>query len=230
MEVKMKYEEILEELQNYIDGCKRQKLSGNILVDKERIDEEIRKLSMNTPEEIKKYKHINKNKATILNEATDRAAKIIEDAKLEKEKLIAEHEIMQEAYRQGQELINDSSAQAQQILDSAVNDATDIRTSAMQYTDDILADLQNIIIHTMENVTSKYEGFMKAFNSSLDVITANRNELAPEESAPENNASVGSESLDVIGEDIDSEDESDGYDDMPETDDNVDYTVDIDNF
>ena len=61
MEVKMKYEEILEELQNYIDGCKRQKLSGNILVDKERIDEEIRKLSMNTPEEIKKYKHINKN-------------------------------------------------------------------------------------------------------------------------------------------------------------------------
>ena len=218
----MKYEEILEELQNYIDGCKRQKLSGNILVDKERIDEEIRKLSMNTPEEIKKYKHINKNKATILNEATDRAAKIIEDAKLEKEKLIAEHEIMQEAYRQGQELINDSSAQAQQILDSAVNDATDIRTSAMQYTDDILADLQNIIIHTMENVTSKYEGFMKAFNSSLDVITANRNELAPEESAPE--------TLDVIGEDIDSEDESDGYDDMPETDDNVDYTVDIDNF
>ena len=88
---------------------------------------------------------------------------------------------MQQAYAQAQEVVDDASAQAQEILDSAVNDANDIRMGAMQYTDDILADLQNIITHTMENVTEKYEAFMKALDKSLEVVTANRNELRPQE-------------------------------------------------
>jgi hypothetical protein len=52
---------------------------------------------------------------------------------------------------------------------------------AMQYTDDILANVQNIIVHSMDNVTDKYNNYMKSMQTSLEVVTANRNELNPPE-------------------------------------------------
>ncbi len=231
-----KYEKTLADLKDYIDGCKRQKLSGNIIVDKVEIDEALNQLEMETPQEIKKYQRIIGNRDAILNEATEKASEIIESAKAEKEQRVSEHEIMQQAYEQAQELVNEASAQAQEILDNAVNDANDIRTSAMQYTDDILADLQNIITHTMENVTARYDSFMKAFNQSLDVIVANRKELAPSqeevvEPVEENGAAfeeledAGQEQIEESVGEVREED----FDNFEVDSDYEDYTVDLDN-
>ncbi|MDE7432401.1 MAG: ATPase [Lachnospiraceae bacterium] len=183
MEVVMsKYEQTLAEIEEFLDNCKRQKLSGtNIIVNKEQMEEYISELRMKTPEEIKKYQRIISNRDAILNAAQAQAEELLENARQETTELISEHEIMQQAYVQAQSLVDDASEQAQQILDSAVNDANDIRMGAMQYTDDILANLQNIITHTMENVSMKYDNFMKSLNTSLEVVTANRNELVPQE-------------------------------------------------
>ena len=182
-----KYEQILTEIEEFIDKCKRQKLSGvNIIVNKEQLEEYISELRMKTPEEIRKYQRIINNKEAIMNDAQARAEDMLQQAREETSELISEHEIMQQAYVQAQNLVDDASAQAQQILDNAVNDANDIRMGSMQYTDDILENLQNIITHTMENVTMKYDAFMKSLNTSLDVVTANRNELYPKDEATEN--------------------------------------------
>lgn len=176
----IKYEQTLSELEEFLDNCRKQKLSStNIIVNKDQIDEYISELKMKTPEEIKKYQRIINNRDAILNAAQDKADEMIEQAKLETSELISEHEIMQQAYQQANAMVEDASAQAQQILDNAVNDANDIRMGAMQYTDEILANLQNIITHTMENITIKYESFMKSLNNSLEVVIANRNELIP---------------------------------------------------
>lgn len=182
-----KYEQTLAEIEDFIDNCKRQKLSSgmNIIVNKEQIEEYISELRMRTPEEIKKYQRIISNRDAILNAAQAQADDMIEQAMHETSELISEHEIMQKAYKQAQELVDDAAAQAQQVLDNAVNDANDIRMGAMQYTDDILANLQNIIAHTMENITVRYENFMKSLNTSLEVVTANRNELYPQEETEE---------------------------------------------
>lgn len=182
-----KYEQTLAEIEDFIDNCKRQKLSSgmNIIVNKEQIEEYISELRMRTPEEIKKYQRIISNRDAILNAAQAQADDMIEQAMHETSELISEHEIMQKAYKQAQELVDDAAAQAQQVLDNAVNDANDIRMGAMQYTDDILANLQNIIAHTMENITVRYENFMKSLNTSLEVVTANRNELYPQEDTEE---------------------------------------------
>ena len=51
-----KIEQIIEEIEEYIDGCKPQALSKtNIIVNKEEIEELLRELRMKTPEEIKRY-------------------------------------------------------------------------------------------------------------------------------------------------------------------------------
>ena len=177
-----KYEQTLSELEEFLDNCKRQKLANyNIVVNKDQIDEYIAELKMRTPEEIKKYQRIISNKDAIMNKAQSSANAMIEQAKAETSELISEHEIMQQAYLQANNLVDQANEQAQEVLDRAINDANDIRMGAMQYTDDILANLQNIITHTMENVTMKYDNFMKSLNTSLEVVIANRNELIPEE-------------------------------------------------
>ncbi len=176
----IKYEQTLSELEEFLDNCRKQKLSStNIIVNKDQIDEYISELKMKTPEEIKKYQRIINNRDAILNAAQDKADEMIEQAKLETSELISEHEIMQQAYQQANAMVEEASAEAQQILDHAVNDANDIRLGAMQYTDEILANLQNIITHAMENITIKYESFMKSLNNSLEIVIANRNELIP---------------------------------------------------
>lgn len=181
-----KYEQIIVEIEEFLDNCKRQKLSGtNIIVNKQQLEEYISELRMKAPEEIKKYQRIISNRDAILNAAQAQAEEMVENARHETEELVSEHEIMQQAYEAAQATVDQASEQAQQILDSAVNDANEIRMGAMQYTDDVLANLQNIITHTMENVTMKYDSLMKELNTSLQVVAANRNELSPQEESLE---------------------------------------------
>ena len=52
-------EQIIEEIEEYIDGCKFQALSSTkIVVNKEELEEMLRELRMKTPDEIKRYQKI----------------------------------------------------------------------------------------------------------------------------------------------------------------------------
>ena len=87
---------------------------------------------------------------------------------------------------------------------------------AMQYTDDCLGDLQNIISHSMENITNKYNEYMKSLQTSLDVVVANRSELNPPEEPDMENLPANASEVDLIGS---SSDDNDDYED---------YTVQLD--
>ena len=51
-----KMEQIIEEIEEYIDGCKFQPLSSTkIIVNKEELEELIAELRAKTPEEVKRY-------------------------------------------------------------------------------------------------------------------------------------------------------------------------------
>jgi cell division septum initiation protein DivIVA len=154
-------EQIIEEIEEYIDSCKFQPLSNTkILVNKEEIDELLRELRMKTPDEIKRYQKIISNKEAILDDARTKADALINEAQIHTNNLINEHEIMQQAYAQANEVVRQASAQAQEILDNATVDANNIRLYAMQYTDDSLANLQNIIGHAIESAQARYENLL----------------------------------------------------------------------
>lgn len=201
-----KIEQIITEIEEYIDNCRFQPLSNTkIVVNKEEIDELLAELRLKTPDEIKKYQRIIANRDSILKDARSKADAMLQQAQEQTSELVSEHEIMQQAYAQANEIVEQATQQAQQIVDSATEDANAIRGGAMQYTDDVLANLQNIITHTMENVTIKYDNFMKSLNTSLDVVTANRQELNPPQDEPEaqqDESAVSDEELDDL-EDFD---------------------------
>lgn len=173
-------EQIISEIEDYIDSCRFQPLSKtNIVVNKDEIEELLTELRLKTPDEIKKYQKIIANRDAILMDAKQKAEAMLKDAAVQTNELVSEHEIMQQAYVQANEIVQKATQQAQAILDSATNDANNIRIGAMQYTDDILGNLQGIITHSMDNITDKYNAYMKSMQTSLDVVVANRNELNP---------------------------------------------------
>ena len=131
-------EQIIEEIEEYVDSCKYQPLSTTkIVVNKEEIEELLRELRLKTPDEIKRYQKIISNKDAILEDAQTKADALIADAQNKAQELVTQHEIMQKAYAQANETINAANRQAQEILDSATQDANSIRLSAITYTDDI---------------------------------------------------------------------------------------------
>lgn len=71
-------EQIIEEIEEYIDNCKPQTFStSNIIVNREQIEELLNELRVKTPEEIKRYQKIISNKEAILADAQSKADAII---------------------------------------------------------------------------------------------------------------------------------------------------------
>lgn len=175
-------EQLIDEIEEYIDGCKYQPFSNTkIVVDKEEIDELLRELRMKTPDEIKRYQKIISNKEAILNDARAKAEALINEATIHTNELINEHEIMQQAYAQANEVVTMATHQAQEILDNATVEANNMRSAAMQYTDGILANLENLLNQTMKTTQDHFDSFMGTLNNYTDVVNANRLELNPPE-------------------------------------------------
>lgn len=195
-------EQIIEEIEDYIDTCKGPLLgSGDkIIVNRERMEELLRELRMKTPEEIKRYQKVLANKDAILQDAQQKAEAIIAQANIQNQELVNEHEIMQQAYEQANQVIEMATSQAQEILNNATRDANEIRLGAIQYTDDMLANLQDMVQKLVESSNSRYEAMMNNFQDFYNVITSNRAELAPQtgdegEAAEEEQGSASPEAM-----------------------------------
>ncbi|MGN0348164.1 MAG: ATPase [Roseburia sp.] len=171
-------EQIIEEIEEYIDNCKAQAFSSSkIIVNREEMEELLSELRTKTPEEIKRYQKIISNKEAILADAQAKADSIIAQAQIKTDELVSEHQIMQQAYAQANEVVMIATKQAQEILDNATKDANSIRMGAMQYTDDILKNLEHAISHSLDTAKIRHESYMNSLQGFLDVVQANRAEL-----------------------------------------------------
>jgi cell division septum initiation protein DivIVA len=174
-------EQIIEEIEEYVDSCKYQPLSTTkIVVNKEEIEELLRELRLKTPDEIKRYQKIISNKDAILEDAQSKADGIIADAQAKAQEMVTQHEIMQKAYAQANETINAANKQAQDILDSATQDANSIRLSAITYTDEMMANIESVLTQTLDNAGERYKIFIDSLQECVSVVNHNRQELAPQ--------------------------------------------------
>lgn len=177
-----KIEQLIEEIEDFVDGCKTQPLSSTkIVVNKDQFLELITELKLRTPDEIKKYQSILRNRDEILGKAQADAEKILQGARAHTSEMINESEVVQQAYLRANEILQMATEQAQGIVDAATRDANNIRMGAIQYTDEMLADTQNIIASTLESAAMKYDSFQKSLVATYDRIRQNRSELLPQE-------------------------------------------------
>ncbi|MBQ1802757.1 MAG: ATPase [Lachnobacterium sp.] len=195
-------EQIIEEIEDYIDGCKKQPFSpSNIIVNRDEMEELLVELRRKIPEEVKRYQKMISNKEAILADAQAKADQIIAQAQIQTNELVSEHQIMQQAYAQANEVVSIATRQAQEILDNATRDANKIRLSAMNYTDDQLCSIEEALSRAITTSQEKYELFINNLQEHLDVVVDNRKQLKPDrdnitkeiEGSQENNVNRDSE-------------------------------------
>lgn len=172
-------EQIINEMEEYIDGCKPQTFSNNkrIVVERDVIDDMLVELRMRTPEEIKKYQKIIANKDEILTEARRQAEETLVEANRLKAEMVSQSEIMKTAYADARQLMSETEDKAQHMINEATMEADEIRASAMAYTDSLLSGLQDFMGHSMESLQSRFQSFYNQMQASYQVVVSNRQEL-----------------------------------------------------
>ncbi len=171
-------EQIIEEIEEYIDNCKLQPLSTTkIIVNKEHLNELLNELRLKVPDEIERYKKIIANRDAILEDAQQKADKLLEETKIRSNELVSEHEIMQQAYAQADSVLTRATEQAQEILDNATTDANDIRIGALEYTDDIMGDTEMTLHEALESYTAQQDRFIQTIRENYERVRQNRSEL-----------------------------------------------------
>lgn len=173
-------EEIIDEIEEYIDSCKPSAFStSKITVNRDELEALLEELRAKTPEEIKRYQKIISNSEAILADAQKRADAIIAQAQIQTNELVSEHQIMQQAYAQANEVVMIASKSAKEMLDKATEDANNIRMGAISYTDELLGNIETVISNYMETTKARTDSQLSTMQGFLEVVSTNRKELAP---------------------------------------------------
>ncbi len=184
-------DQIIEEIEDYIESCKFQPLSSTkIIVNKDEIEELIADLRKKTPEEVKRYQKIISNQEAILADAKAKAQTIISQANIQKDELVREHQIMQQAYEQANEVVAIAQKQAQEIMDTATSDANEIRMGAIAYTDNMLRAIEEILAQSQSIFRTNFSQLNTSLQKTMEVVSANRAELVPQEALQEQQEAV----------------------------------------
>lgn len=175
-------EQLIEEMEQYIASCKPQAFSKeNIIVDRYHMEELLDELKRRTPEELKRYQKIMAQKDAILDDARSKAEALVNKATLQTNELVSEHEIMQQAHARAQEVELMARQKAQELIDAAAEEANAMRVAAVQYTDDLLANIENLLAHSIQTTKGQYDNMLTSLNQYRDVVLNNRRELRGDE-------------------------------------------------
>ena len=197
-------EEMISEIEIFIDNCKYKPLSSSmIIVPKDDLEQMLNELKLKLPNEIERCKKIMRNKEAILADARTRADSFITESVAEANKLVDQSQIVELANIRANEILDMARSQADQIVNEANADANEIRLGSMYYTKDKLTEVSNYINATLEAEKTNYDNLIQSLQSNLDIVLNNTNEIngdianmtgaAQQAAAPEEAAQTASE-------------------------------------
>ncbi len=175
-----KIEQLIDELYEYIEGCKPKGFSFNstqIIVSKDQIFEILDDMKSQIPEEIKRCARVVSQKDQIIANAEEKAARIIEDAKRQAGMLVQESEIMQQAYLQANEMLSMAGQQAETMYAEAQQQAELITTGALQYTDEMFQRMESVLAITYNETKKRNEDMLTVLEENLRIVQENRRDL-----------------------------------------------------
>lgn len=182
-------EDMISELEIFVDNCKYQPLSSSkIVVPKEELMLMLKELRLKMPSEIERCQKIMRNKDAIIEDAKAEGNKIIDDARQQAAAMVNEHVITTTAREQAESIRNQAredseamlmqaKADANAMVETASFEASDLRTSAMNYSTGIIYDIENMIQKTMEEENTRYQTFFSSMENLYHSISNNRQEL-----------------------------------------------------
>ena len=167
MEDTMKVLELLEDLEDIVDGATKVPMMSKVMVESEDIFSVIREIRLALPDDVQQAKWIRDERDRILEEARAEYERIIKEAKKQADYLVETSEIMARATKLAQEIRQDAEVNAK-IL----------KMKTYDYVDKILYDMQA----KMDELNMRYFGEMyasleKTFEQINGTLSENREEI-----------------------------------------------------
>ena len=223
-------EEMISEIEIFIDNCKYQPLSSSkIIVPKEDLEQMVGELKLKLPNEIERCKKIMRNKEAILADARARAESVAEA-----NRLVDQSQIVELANIRANEITDMARSQAEQIIAEANADAKEVRAGSMYYSKDKLSEISQYINATLQAERANYENLIKSLEDNASRVADNMAELdsslAQINGAPDisqqpagDSAFDSQDDYNVYGKTEYSSDDKGDYDDEDEDGDYYDY-------
>lgn len=178
-------ETVIEEIEIYIDNCKPSKLSpSKVIVNREEMEDLLRKLRKAVPEEVERYRKIISNKEEIERDATMRAQDMLKKTQEKTDQLVSDNEIVSRANNFANDIVQAAYEQGQQLVDQAQAEANDYKEQAQKYLSDMLANLHQIIYQCLEATSKNTTKLMDSLNRVADEVQSNLDELNPPAQKP----------------------------------------------
>jgi len=166
---------LLEQIEELINEASTIPFSNRIVLDKDDINEIIRKINVAIPEEVRRAKWIKEEKDQILIEAKKEAEEIIRAAQEEEARLInhakfEENRVIEDARNIADNLVSENEItvlaenHCRNLVDTAEKKAKEIKDGAYHYADEMLEELQfklNDFIETINHNRSELNKFVQ---------------------------------------------------------------------
>ncbi len=190
-------ETVIEEIEIYIDNCKPSRLSpSKVIVNREEMEDLLRKLRKAVPEEVERYRKIISNKEEIERDATMRAQDMLKKTQEKTDQLVSDNEIVSRANSWANDIVQAAYEQGQQIVDQAQVEANEYKEQAQKYLTDMLANLHQIIYQCLNETSKNTSKLMDSLNKVAGEVQSNLDELNP----PAPQKSPAANKLDILGD------------------------------
>lgn len=167
--------DLLQEIEELIDDASTIPFSNRIVLDKDEVNEVLRKINVAIPEEIRRAKWIKEEKDQILIEAKKEAEEIIRAAQEEEARLLnhakfEENRVIEDARNIADNLVSENEItilaenHCKNLVGDAERKAKDIKDGAYHYADEMLEELQFKLQDFLETVNHNRSELNKYVN------------------------------------------------------------------
>ena len=175
----MKVLQLLEELEEIVQGASKVPLTGKSLLDAEDLMEIIKEIRVELPEELQRAQWINDEKERIIGEAESERTAMLEEARAQSEAMIDRDEITNQARIKAEEIISNADMQSRNL-----------KMRTYEYIDNVMNSMiERVEYANRVYMKDMYENLNKSFDQVTETLTDNKaeiNNLAYQESVKSN--------------------------------------------
>ena len=163
-------DEILDEIEEYLDRSRTLPFSSKISVNKEDLLNWVNEIRLNLPNEILQAKRIVSDHDRIIKTAQNKAGEIEKIAHSQAEKLLMEHEIYRQAQSKGSEIVEEAKKMAR-----------DIRINARVYAEEIMSKLETVLKEAMISYQKQDRLVEDCFSQLINALYESKKNLNGED-------------------------------------------------
>lgn len=162
-------QQIIDKMHRMVDNAQTVPLGNKVMLSRDEVNIMLTELEVIMDTELKKYRELTDKQARIINAAKQEAEDIIEEAEKTAHRLRKNYRNTVLPDLEYQSLEKDKK--------QALHNANDIYAASVIYTDEMLMEVNDVILHARETIQQEYETTLRSLDAKIETIQKNKGEL-----------------------------------------------------